>query len=363
MARETKIGLIVGLTFIICFAVILANRGRPRPANAHVTYAVDRGVSGTQIAQRVDTVPRRVFKPAGPAMPAPATSSAPTSTVPTATVSVEAPTSGTVASSSGASGEGSPGFQSVPVGKTAAPSSPRFPVSNRSKLLEDLASKLNERVVPGSATVVHTPSAPVANSLVNDNVARRSKPTPRPIAVTPKPIQRRPAPTSGETLRHTVIAGETLSKIAAHYYGLGSGKVVQALYAANRSVMKSPDLLRVGAKLQIPRLAGFAAPAAGGTGTRSAGRSPSGDAAKTQRRRAKTKTPPATKPSPLIRWYQVKKSDRYASIARRLLGDANRWREIFELNKDKFPDPNLIREGVRIKIPAAGAVVLGGARP
>ena len=28
MARETKLGLLVGLGFIICFAIILENRGR-----------------------------------------------------------------------------------------------------------------------------------------------------------------------------------------------------------------------------------------------------------------------------------------------------------------------------------------------
>ena len=52
-----------------------------------------------------------------------------------------------------------------------------------------------------------------------------------------------------------------------------------------------------------------------------------------------------------IRWYQIKKNDRYVSIARSQLGDASRWRELFELNKDKFPDPQRIREGVRIKLP------------
>ena len=31
MARETKVGLLAGLAFIICFAVILANRGANGP--------------------------------------------------------------------------------------------------------------------------------------------------------------------------------------------------------------------------------------------------------------------------------------------------------------------------------------------
>ena len=49
----------------------------------------------------------------------------------------------------------------------------------------------------------------------------------------------------------------------------------------------------------------------------------------------------------------MKKNDRYASIARDKLGDPGRWRELHELNKEKFPDPQMIREGVRIKLPAA----------
>ncbi|MEK7756839.1 MAG: LysM domain-containing protein, partial [Planctomycetota bacterium] len=61
----------------------------------------------------------------------------------------------------------------------------------------------------------------------------------------------------------------------------------------------------------------------------------------------------AEPPSATYRWYQVKKNDRYASIAREQLGDAGRWRELHELNKDKFPNPQSIREGVRIKLPAA----------
>ncbi len=51
------------------------------------------------------------------------------------------------------------------------------------------------------------------------------------------------------------------------------------------------------------------------------------------------------------RWYQVKKGDRYTSIAREQLGDVSRWQAIFELNREKFPDPNRIREGVRIRLP------------
>jgi nucleoid-associated protein YgaU len=61
-----------------------------------------------------------------------------------------------------------------------------------------------------------------------------------------------------------------------------------------------------------------------------------------------------------FRWYQIRKNDRYISIAREQLGDSNRWREIYELNKDKFPDPQRIREGVRIKLPQASTAIAEG---
>ena len=59
----------------------------------------------------------------------------------------------------------------------------------------------------------------------------------------------------------------------------------------------------------------------------------------------------------------MQKNDRYVSIAREQLGDASRWREIHELNKDKFPDPQRIREGVRIRLPSTVVASVKGTRP
>ncbi len=38
MASETKVGVVAGLAFIICFAVILANRGRQTVTDAPASY-------------------------------------------------------------------------------------------------------------------------------------------------------------------------------------------------------------------------------------------------------------------------------------------------------------------------------------
>src|SRR3990172_3703841 len=45
MARETKVGLLAGLAFIICFAVILANRGRQDPPAPSLSHLTDGGAN------------------------------------------------------------------------------------------------------------------------------------------------------------------------------------------------------------------------------------------------------------------------------------------------------------------------------
>jgi nucleoid-associated protein YgaU len=49
--------------------------------------------------------------------------------------------------------------------------------------------------------------------------------------------------------------------------------------------------------------------------------------------------------------YVVKSGDTLSKIAKKLYGDANRWREIFEANKEQIENPNLIRPGWELVIP------------
>ena len=50
--------------------------------------------------------------------------------------------------------------------------------------------------------------------------------------------------------------------------------------------------------------------------------------------------------------YVVKSGDSLSKIAKEVLGDAGRWPEIFELNKDQIKDPNLIHVGQELKMPS-----------
>ncbi len=49
---------------------------------------------------------------------------------------------------------------------------------------------------------------------------------------------------------YTVVAGDSLSKIAKHFYG--DGNRWQKIYEANRDQIKNPDLIQPGWKLKIP---------------------------------------------------------------------------------------------------------------
>jgi nucleoid-associated protein YgaU len=49
--------------------------------------------------------------------------------------------------------------------------------------------------------------------------------------------------------------------------------------------------------------------------------------------------------------YVVQPGDSLSKIAKELLGDAARWPEIFELNKDQIKDPNLIHVGQELRLP------------
>jgi len=59
----------------------------------------------------------------------------------------------------------------------------------------------------------------------------------------------------------------------------------------------------------------------------------------------------------------VKAGDSLSAIARRELGDASRWREIYNLNKDQINNPDLIHPGQTFKMPGdAGVPANGGQR-
>ena len=60
----------------------------------------------------------------------------------------------------------------------------------------------------------------------------------------------------------------------------------------------------------------------------------------------------APKADPPVQTYTVNKGDTLSKIAKEFYGSANRWHEIFDANRDQLSDPDLIKPGQVLKIPA-----------
>jgi nucleoid-associated protein YgaU len=109
---------------------------------------------------------------------------------------------------------------------------------------------------------------------------------------------------------YTVRQGDTLSGIAAEQ--LGDADRWPEIFALNRDVIDDPDMIRPGQQLRLPD------------------EDPTG-------------------PPPRV--YTVRRGDTLSSIAKKHLGDANRWPEIFELNQEVISDPDEIFPGQVLLIP------------
>jgi nucleoid-associated protein YgaU len=58
-------------------------------------------------------------------------------------------------------------------------------------------------------------------------------------------------------------------------------------------------------------------------------------------------------PSSAEQTYTVVKGDSLSKIAKRVYGDAQQWRKIYEANKDQIKNPDLIHPGQTFRIPSA----------
>jgi nucleoid-associated protein YgaU len=71
-----------------------------------------------------------------------------------------------------------------------------------------------------------------------------------PAPAGPLPFPGPAAGTSGSEQSYTVVAGDSLSKIAKHFYG--DANKWPRIHEANRDQIKNPDLIHPGQKLRIP---------------------------------------------------------------------------------------------------------------
>jgi nucleoid-associated protein YgaU len=61
--------------------------------------------------------------------------------------------------------------------------------------------------------------------------------------------------------------------------------------------------------------------------------------------------PKAPSAAPESERYTVARGDSLSKIAKKYYGDASQWRRIFEANRDRIEDPDLIQPGWQLVIP------------
>ena len=375
MTKETKIGLLVGLAFIILFAIILseksatsenpslpafaiadaakkrpASTGSEKPLHDVGRLPIDKKFApvARSTKQRIETQ-KMEERPLGKPLPA---EDQPLPALPESLVKLlngHVPPEGDLLAERAASGKDDTPSMSlqdavdialkpdtdkvaIQAAKAGTPADER---SEPTKLAE------TSRNVHGQGTLPAAPAAPVV------------------VIAT-----------------HTVQPGESLGKIAARYYGRATPSRTQALFDANRDTIESVDRIRAQDVVRIPKLdeddrlfepaPGFAVadiavnrtPPANSTGPRIP--LPVGDAAReldfrrqtapgSVRSTATANRAPDTKPP--FKWYEIREKDSLSRIAKRMLGNEKRFLELYRFNRDLIADKNVLKPGAKIRIP------------
>ena len=351
MSTETKIGLIIGLGFIVCFAVLLANSDPEQKSAVQWTHVVD-GVGpnrfDSQPPPKVVQVKRASgLKVAGAWAAHPDHVSPPRKRVSIrsdrpSNLPLRQPVPATMGNRQHAAPSSSPppdqlvdGGVSSAQTLDATAATPLVDAQDKVRLREYLNARKNPQSQPSAA------GEPTGNIATKDETSRTNEAAPSPRR-TPRRSNMPARGGARSPRRHVVVAGDTLTRIAGKYYGSQSQKVIDAIFDANRANLPDADHLSLGMKITLPPMKGFDSSVTMPLGA--GGISPADRSTKSKPR------PTIKKASPT--WYQIQKNDRYVSIAQAQLGDGSRWREIHDLNKDRFPDPGRIQWGVRIRLPA-----------
>ncbi len=405
MTKETKIGLLVGLAFIILFAIILSEKGTESRDTSPPTFAVadaakdtsslrsdERPLQGDgrlpireRLAERVTPKPADTadddsgeLRPAPLGKPIPAEDEdlppLPESFVamineslddkpvePAVEAQNDEPTISIEEAVAGAITQD----DSADLAPAASDPEPPVPIVTRSTQAHThKLAQANE-----AARAAEIAAAPAVAANTDDaQTDTRTSPAPKMPIVT--------------LAKHVVQPGESLGKIAAKYYGRSTPQRIEAIYHANRDVIDNINTVKVNDELRIPRLDGGTPssfePAPGFIGAQVAQAQqpinrptqvriplPVGDQTRpegTQRDRTAERraVSPAEQPvrtvndrdtTPAFTWYEVRERDTLSRIAQRLLGNERRYLEIYKLNKDRLPDMNALKPGQKIRIP------------
>jgi nucleoid-associated protein YgaU len=360
MTRETKIGLLVGLAFIIVIGILLSD---------HMTSTNDPpkaplSVAGSNLRESVVT-------PAGPAGSAAAaavagTTAGQTPVTPTQTVLTEAELAARQRAAAAAAQviQVGPGVaaQQPPVvvqqGPVAAQPqlqsriqipapAPAQPQQNPVQLSQGGVTTAPPQRPADSPVVIAPPAAQPGVNQTLQQLAGRHGEEIVPIGTAPAGNAPRPQGVPMAPVReYKAQAGDSLSKMAARFLGSSNKASREAIVRMNPSLQQNPDKIVEGRTYVLP-------PAPAGD-TSAAAPAPATPAPAAPVTPAPAPAAPETAAAPAsgtFTWYTVKENENLWKIASEQLGSGNAWTQIRDLNQDILKGDDRLRVNAKIRLP------------
>jgi phage tail protein X len=337
MTRETKIGLLVGLAFIIVIGILLSDH----LTNSTEPPAATLAQTGNNVRQQV-TTPGGTQAPITPTVQAPAVQ--PQTPVPTIR-ELQPQTPATAIVQVG--GPGAPQQTQQPVVMQNTQDQPPITI---------VGNDPNQRATPPvqqQPQQVAGADAPTRNVPATGNLAAIAQQHGETlVTVTPDGQQRvmQPGPATGQQQtapptgyrEYTVQSGDSLSKIASRLMGANTKANRDAIIRANPSLAANPDVVVVGKTYKIPVTSATQSP------------SPAPQQSLQSQPTVVALQPQAPRPStPTEYWYTVREGDTLTRIAREQLGqDETVIPAIVELNRETIANPDNLRVNMKIRLPA-----------
>ena len=325
MTRETKIGLLVGLAFIIVIGILLSDHltSTTEPPQARLTQA------GSNVRQGVSVPGGATANPPITSVEAPAPVT-PQQQIPTKEDLAPRPQPVQIV-------QIGPSAQQPPVSVGPAQPLVQAPApliaQPPTQPQEPQRVPLENPIVPQQPPVVETtpvttdPELTQLAQRIGEEIVELTGPQPQPTPPAPQNTQTSGAPTLAGGKAYKAQEGDTLSKLAGRFMGGNTKANRDAIVKANPSLTKNPDIVVVGKTYIIPTNGAVA-----------------------------TNNPPAaqTPTATPEYFYTVKENDTLRKIAVNQLGDEDAWAAIQDLNKTtlKGEDKTMVVPGMKLRLPA-----------
>ena len=327
MTRETKIGLLVGLAFIIVIGILLSDHMTsanelPGAPLSSVAPNVRQGVDAPDSHQGTMTVV------------APAKQVIPQNPIQTQREVQQQPAS-----------------EQIVIAPMGDPAQALRKQQEQEPPVQPQSAEPPVTVDSGGAASDAGPSVGISQGAVNPDLQKLAQSRGQELVQVGANGQR-PAPppvvmsNQSGVREYKAEAGDSLSKIASRLLGTNNKANREAIIKLNPSLQQNPDKIVVGQKYLIPAAADAPAP------QKVAAPAPQQPKAATPAPAVAQKADKPVAPPPSGgSWYTVKENDKLWKIAAEQLGSGNRWKEIQDLNPDVLQGGANVRPGMRLRLP------------